>query len=106
MVIGLPLGLFLRSRVFRWIHFVGMFVTALIAAVNVYCPLTIWEEILRWDSEHEFTQRGNFLAHHLSNVLYPDLEPWIIRTGTVFWGVATLLAMILVPPGRHTDQDK
>ena len=106
MVIGLPLGLLMRSRTLRWIHFAGMSVTAFIAAVNAYCPLTIWEEILRWDSEYEFAHRGNFLANHLSNILYPNVEPSIIRLGTVLWGVATLLAMILIPPGRHTHREK
>ena len=100
MVIGLPVGILSGSRVLRWVHFIGMSTTALIAAVNTYCPLTLWEDLLRWEGNPAARQGGNFLARHLSHILYPDVEPWFIRTATVIWGLATLLAMVLVPPGR------
>ncbi|UCF88709.1 MAG: DUF2784 domain-containing protein [bacterium] len=99
MVIGLPLGLILRSPTLRWVHFGGMMVTAAIAAVGLYCPLTVWEEMLRWKTDPAFRFDNGFLARHLSTILYPGVDPWIIRTATVAWGLLTLLSMILRWPG-------
>jgi len=81
MVIGLPLGLWLRS--------------------GAYCPLTIWEESLRWEANPGFTYEGGFLAHHLSSILYPQIEPWILRSVSAFWGALTVLAMIVIRPGKQ-----
>lgn len=99
MVLGLPFGLIVRSRVLRWVHFLGMSVTAMIAMVNAYCPLTILEETLRFSGNPAREHTGNFLAHHLSNLLYPDVKPWFIRAATIAWGLVTLIAMVLIPPG-------
>jgi len=98
MILGLPIGLIAHSSALRWTHFIGMLITAAIAMMGAYCPLTIWEEILRWEGDSGLTHGGSFLAHHMSKVLYPNLEPWIIRAASVIWGVITLLAMLLVPP--------
>jgi hypothetical protein len=101
MVIGLPLGLYLRSPALRWTHFIGMAVTALFAASGRYCPLTVWEEALRWKTDPGFTYEGSFLANHLSSILYPQIQPWILRGASVFWVALTILAMTLVKPGRR-----
>ena len=98
MILGLPIGLITHSSALRWTHFIGMLITAAIAMTGAYCPLTIWEEILRWEGNSGLTHSDSFLAHHMSKVLYPNLEPWIIRAASVIWGVITLLAMLLVPP--------
>jgi hypothetical protein len=100
MVIGLPLGLWLRSPTLRWIHFGGMAITAIIAAAGLYCPLTVWEETLRWEADRSFSFEEGFLAHHLSSILYPQIEPWILRSASVLWGTLTALAMVVVRPGR------
>jgi len=100
MVIGLPLGLWLRSPTLRWIHFGGMVITAAFAVAGAYCPLTIWEESLRWEADPGFTYEGGFLAHHLSSILYPQIEPWILRSASVLWGTLTVLTMVVIRPGR------
>jgi hypothetical protein len=107
MVIGLPLGLLLRSPTLRWVHFGGMVITAIIAAAGMYCPLTVWEEALRWESDPGFAYGGSFLARHLSPILYPRIEPWMIRSASVIWGVLTIVSMILKwpgPPFRRRDR--
>jgi hypothetical protein len=101
MVIGLPLGLWLRSAALRWVHFWGMALTALFAATGMYCPLTVWEEWLRWKTDPGFSFEESFLAHHLSSILYPQIEPWMLRSASVFWGALTVLAMVVVRPGRE-----
>ncbi len=100
MVLGLPIGLLVRSRALRWTHFAGMLATSLVAATCAFCPLTLAEEFLHRYSDPGFTYRGSFLAHHISRVLYPGLEPWVLRAATIAWGASTCLAMVIVPPGR------
>ncbi len=105
MVVGLPLGLYLRSPALRWFHFIGMFLTAFFAAANIYCPLTVWEEMLRWEGESAVIHGGSFLARHLSAVLFPDLPPGILRAASVAWGTITLVAMVIVPPGQRRSSE-
>ena len=100
MVIGLPLGLWLRSPPLRWIHFGGMMATALFAATGMYCPLTVWEENMRWATDPGFSYEGSFLASHLSSILYPQIQPWILRSASVFWGALTVVTMMVVRPGK------
>jgi hypothetical protein len=100
MVIGLPLGLWLRSPTLRWVHFGGMTLTAFFAAAGMYCPLTVWEETLRWGTDRSFSFEGGFLVHHLSSILYPQIEPWFLRSVSVFWGALTVLSMVVIKPGK------
>ena len=102
MFLGLPLGLWLRSPALRWIHFMGMSLTAAFAITGMYCPLTVWEESLRQSADGNFGFDGGFLAHHLSSILYPQIESWILRTASVLWGVLTVMAMVVIKPkGRR-----
>ena len=103
MVVGLPLGLYLRSPILQWAHFFGMVLTAFFAATGMYCPLTVWEETLRRRTDPGFSFEGSFLAKHLSSILYPQIEPWILRSASVFWGTLTLLAMIVVKPWKKSE---
>jgi hypothetical protein len=99
MIVGLPLGIVLRSPLLRWVHLVGMVFTGFFAVIGMYCPLTTWEEQLRWQADPQFSYHGSFLAEQLAKVLYPQIEPWIIRTATILWFVATVLSMFLRYPG-------
>jgi hypothetical protein len=99
MVLGLPLGLWFGSAILRWFHFIGMVLTAFFAASGMDCPLTAFEETLRRMADPEFTYSGSFLARSLSNLLYPQMDPWIIRALTVVWGLLTLVFIIVRPPG-------
>jgi len=103
MILGLPLGLWLRSPLLRWLHFAGMSLTALLALVGAFCPLTVWEDLLRAETDPSLSQHGSFLARHLSAVLYPAVKPWILRAASVMWGGITVAAMILVPPGSRVS---
>jgi len=102
MILGLPLGLWLKSPLLRWIHFAGMALTAAFAITGMYCPLTVWEESLRQNVDGNFGFEGGFLAHRLSSILYPQIESWILRGASIVWGALTVLAMVLVKPGSNT----
>ena len=98
MILGLPLGLYLGSPALRWAHFSGMLLTAFFAATGMYCPLTTWEEALRWQGDPGFSYGESFLARHLAPVLYPRIQPWVIRAASLAWGLVTLLSMVLKKP--------
>ncbi len=99
MVIGLPLGLLLRSPLLRWAHLVGMIITGFYAILGMYCPLTTWEEQLRWQADPGFSYHGSFLAEHLSPILYPQIEPWTIRAASVTWAILTMITVVARWPG-------
>lgn len=99
MILGLPLGLWLRSPTLRWVHFGGMAITTFFAATGTYCPLTVLEETLRWKSNPGFSYGGSFLVRFLSPILYPQIQPWVIRMASVVWGMLTLLCLFLKRPG-------
>ncbi len=97
MILGLPLGLYLLSPVIRWAHLIGMALTAGIAAAGAYCPLTTWEEALRWKTMPGFSYEGSFLAHTLEPILYPSVSPAILRWASVAWGILTLACAAIWP---------
>jgi len=101
MVLGLPLGLLLRSPALRWVHLLGMMITAFYAISGAQCPLTVWEEALRRSTDQDFTFDGGFLAHYLSFILYPRIEPWILRGASAFWGVLTMVTMVMIKPEKR-----
>ncbi len=98
MIVGLPLGLLVKSPTLRWIHFIGMMVTGTFAALGMYCPLTIWEEGLRRAIQPDFSYGGSFLARHLGPILYPDISPALLNRASMFWGLLTLASMIIWKP--------
>ncbi len=101
MVIGLPLGLIMRSPLLRWAHLTGMVITGFFAVLGMYCPFTTWEEQLRWQADPGFSYRGSFLVEQLSKILYPQIEPWIIRSASIAWMVFTILAMVFYRSGKE-----
>jgi hypothetical protein len=100
MIIGLPLGIALKSPLIRWGHLFGMVITGFFAVIGMYCPLTTWEEQLRWQSDPGFSYRGSFLAEKLAKVLYPRIDPWIIRFVSITWMILTILAMFAYRPAK------
>ena len=101
MIIGLPLGIALKSPLIRWAHLVGMVITGFFAVIGIYCPLTTWEEQLRWQADPGFSYKGSFLAEQLAKVLYPQIEPWIIRSASITWMVLTILAITVYRPKKE-----
>ena len=101
MVLGLPVGLLTRWPTLRWLHLAGMMITASLALTGAQCPLTVWEELLRRHVDHSFTFDGGFLAHYLSFILFPRVDPWILRGASVLWGVLTVAAMIVIKPVKR-----
>ena len=99
MVLGLPVGLLLRSPWFRWIHFAGMSLTALLALVGVFCPLTIWESALRRAAGGD-AYPDTFIAYWLGRLLYYQAPGWVFALVYTAFGALVLASWYWVRPDR------
>ena len=107
MLIGFLLtlcGLFRREFLDRWlfrtIHLFGIAYVSLLAIMGKYCPLTLWENTLRAKYDPSLTYPGSFMIHYVERLVYPDINPLIIRIPTTFIAVFTVIVFILRPPRR------
>ena len=105
MLIGFLLtlcGLFRREFLDRWlfrtIHLFGIAYVSLLAIMGKYCPLTLWENTLRAKYDPSLTYPGSFMIHYVERLVYPDINPLIIRIPTTFIAVFTVIVFILRPP--------
>lgn len=104
---------FWRREIFDWfffrvLHLFGIFYVSLLAIMGKYCPLTIWENILRQKYDPSLTYAGSFMIHYVEKLVYPDINPWFIRIPTTFIAVFIIVVFIIRPPRKmphpHREQ--
>ena len=107
MLIGFILtlcGFFWKSFFDRWLfrtlHLFGIAYVSLLAIMGKYCPLTLWENILRAKYAPALTYPGSFMIHYAEKLVYPDINPLIIRIPTTFIAVFTVVIFIIKPPAK------
>jgi len=85
-----------KRPTFRFIH-LGciVFVTGQ-AMLGRICPLTIWENELRWRAGQE-TYPGSFIAHWLNELLYFDAPMWIFAVCYAAFALLVILSFFIVP---------
>jgi hypothetical protein len=91
---------FLDRWVFRVIHLAGILFVALLAVLDKYCPLTIWEYQLRLKYDPDYLYPGSFIARHIEQLVYPSVHPLAILIPTIFIAVFTLAAFVICPPEK------
>lgn len=91
---------FFERWIFRTLHMFGIIFVAILAVMNKYCPLTIWEANLaaKYNPGAEYT--GGFIVRHIENLLYPDVNPLVVIIPTYFIALFTLLVFIIKPPEK------
>ena len=95
--LGAALGWrWIRDRRFRLAHQAAIVFVAAEALFGIACPLTIWEDALRYGA----TDRS-FVARWVSRLLYYDVPEWVFTAGYVTAAAATLAAWWLVPPRKR-----
>ena len=97
---GLFCGNFLNRWIFRSLHLCGIAYVSLLAMMGKYCPLTLWENILRAKYDPSLTYPGSFMIHYAQKLVYPDINPLFIRVPTTFIAVFTVVAFIVRPPKK------
>ena len=91
---------FFDRWLFRTLHLFGIAYVSLLALMGKYCPLTVWENVLRAKYDPSLIYAGSFIIHYVEKLVYPDIDPLIIRIPTTFIAVFTILVFIIRPPAK------
>jgi hypothetical protein len=91
---------FMDRWIFRTLHLGGIAFVALLAALDQYCPLTIWEYNLRRAADPNLAWPGSFIVRWIERLVYPDVPPLAIVIPTIGIALFTLLAYLLCPPNQ------
>ncbi|MCP3716613.1 DUF2784 domain-containing protein [Paraburkholderia sp. CNPSo 3281] len=83
-----------RNRVFRLTHLVAIGIIALLAVLDIPCPLTVLEDWLR--TGHAGPQ--GFVQRWVSNLLYYDLPGWVFATAYAAFLLVVAVTWFRVPP--------
>jgi hypothetical protein len=90
---GLKLG-WVRNRVLRIVHLAAIGIVALLAVLDIPCPLTVLEDWLRTGSVN---QEG-FIQHWVSEWLYYTFPGWVFATAYVLFLVVVAITWWRIPP--------
>ena len=78
----------------------GIIFVAILAVMDKYCPLTIWEASLmaKYNPGAEYT--GGFIVRNIEKLLYPNVNPLVVTIPTYFIALFTLGVFVLKPPEK------
>jgi hypothetical protein len=99
LVGGLLRWKWIRNLPIRLVHLAAILVVVLEAWCGITCPLTTWEQELR-ERAGEATDRGDFIATWVHQILFYDFPPWVFTTCYSAFGALVVLTLIFVPPKR------
>jgi len=85
---------------FRTVHFFGMLYISILAVIDKYCPLTIWENELRQKHDPVSAYSGSFIVHYTEKLVYPDVDQLLLKIVTIFVAVFTLAVFLIKPPEK------
>ncbi|MBN3762207.1 DUF2784 domain-containing protein [Burkholderia sp. Ac-20365] len=85
-----------RNRAFRVLHLAAMAVVALLAALDIPCPLTVLEDQLRTGG----TVEQGFIQRWVSGWLYYDFPAWMFAVAYVVFLLIVALTWRWIPPRR------
>ncbi len=91
---------FFDKWLFRIFHVFGIAYVSLLAIMGRYCPLTVFENMLRAKYDPSLTYPGSFMIYYFERLVYPDVNPLIIHIPTIFIAVFTVLMFIIRPPQK------
>ena len=86
-----------RNPWFRTIHLLAIVVVGLEAICGMDCPLTVWEERLRFLAGQEVSNTS-FIGRMFHQLIFYDAEPWILDLGHVLFAVLVIAVFVAAPP--------
>ena len=89
----------IRNHWFRLAHLAAIGFVVVQAWFGGICPLTAWESRLR-EAAGEAGYRRSFVAHWLHEIIFFDIAPEVFIALYTGFGIAVLVAWLLVPPRR------
>lgn len=107
MIIGFMLTLygfwwrkFFDMWLLRSIHLLGIVCVAVLGLLRMYCPLTVWENLLREQYDPTSTYPGSFIVYYIEKLVYPAVNPLLIQISTILITGITILVFIIRPPEK------
>ena len=85
-----------RNRAFRVLHLAAIGVVAILAALDVPCPLTVLEDRLRTGG----TVEQGFVQRWVSHWLYYDFPAWMFAVAYVVFLLIVAVTWRFIPPRR------
>ncbi|WP_322056389.1 DUF2784 domain-containing protein [Paraburkholderia sp. J63] len=86
-----------RNRVLRIVHLAAIGIVALLAVLDIPCPLTVLEDWLRTGS---VSQEG-FVQRWVSDWLYYNFPGWVFAVAYVMFLLVVAITWFRVPPRRR-----
>lgn len=83
-----------RDRGLRFVHLAAIAIVALLAALDIPCPLTFLEDRLRMGS----VGPEGFIQHWVGRLLYYALPAWVFTLVYIAFALVVLLTWRYVPP--------
>ena len=93
-------GRFFDRWVLRCVHLGGILYVGMLTMMREYCPLTIWENVLRSKYDPTVTYPGSFIIYYVERFVYPDVHPLLLIIGTLIIGGGSLAMFIIRPPAK------
>ena len=91
---------FFDWAMFRCLHLLGIIIVAVLALSSRYCPVTILENLMRRNYDHQTTYPDAFIVHYIEKFVYPNVNPLAIIIPTAAVAAFTLAAFIIRPPTK------
>ena len=85
---------------FRTLHLAGIIYVGALSIQGKLCPLTTWENQLRAKSDPASAYTGSFIIHYIEKIVYPEVDPVLLKMATISLGVFTILAFLFALPER------
>jgi hypothetical protein len=95
---------FVRNIWFRVAHLCSIGVVAAESLAGFICPLTTWENRLRYMAGGEEQYQGSFIQHWLHQVMFFELNEKVFTVIFIIFFAAVALSFWLVPPRRRTQR--
>lgn len=87
-----------RSRI-AYIHGAGLLFALILNLMGWYCPLTSFEDYLH--SHHVPIREKSFIGRNIERMIYPQVDEWVIRGGTLVFIAANGIAYVWVAKRSH-----
>ena len=92
---------FVRNLWFRLAHVFAIGFVAAEALAGMVCPLTLWEEKLRWRAGEGAAYGGSFIQHWVHRFLFFDLPEWAFTILYVVFFALVFVTFWIVRPERR-----
>jgi hypothetical protein len=88
-----------RNLSFRISHILAMGIVLGLTWANQVCPLTIWENALRYEAGGS-TYKGTFVTYWLNRMIYYEAPHWVFMLAYSSFGAIMLISWIWVRPQK------